>query len=158
MRIARATLDDLAPLAMLMAGSALLRRYGVTPAGARSSLGSGLRGGDALFVALDRDDIVGLAWLITTRALDRSAYLRLLLVADGARSRGTGTALLTRTEGAAHAARCRHLTLLVTTSNRRARVFYERHGYAHVGDLPGFARPGITEALYVKDLAGGGRG
>ncbi len=153
MRIARATRDDLAPLVRLMAASMLLRRYGVTPASARASLGEALRRGDPIFVAVDRDSLVGLAWLITTRAIDRSAYLRLLLVADGARSRGTGTALLARTERAARAARCRHLALLVTRSNRRARTFYESHGYAHVGDLPGFVRARITEALYVKSLS-----
>ncbi len=152
MRIARATASDLAPLVRLVSGSVLLRRYRVTPAGARASLREALRGGDALLVAVDGDEIVGLAWLIATRALDRSAYLRLLIVADGARSRGTGAALLERAERAARAARCRHLALLVTRSNRRARAFYERHGYVHVGDLPGFVRPRIAEALYVKSL------
>lgn len=153
MRIARASCDDLEPLVRLMAASALLRRYGVTAAGARASLREALRGGDTLFVAVERGEIVGLAWLIATRALDRSAYLRLLLVADGVRSRGTGAALLARTERTARLARCRHLALLVTRTNRRAREFYERHGYAHVGDLPGFVRPRITEALYVKGLS-----
>lgn len=153
MRISRARPDDLAPLVRLMSRSVLLRRYRVTPAGARASLREALRSGDPLFVAVDRKSIVGLAWLITTRALDRSAYLRLLLVADAARSRGTGAALLERAERTARAARCRHLALLVTRSNRRARSFYERQGYAHVGDLPGFVRPRITEALYVKSLA-----
>jgi hypothetical protein len=38
----------------------------------------------------------------------------------------------------------------VTKTNRRARSFYERHGYAHVGDLAGFVRPGIAESLYLK--------
>lgn len=152
MRIARATPGDLPALVQLVSRSVLLRRYRVTPAGTRVSLREALRGGDALFVAVDGASIVGLAWLITTRALDRSAYLRLLLVADGARSKGVGTALLARVERAARAARCRHLALLVTRSNRRARTFYERHGYAHVGDLPHFVRPRITEALYVKSL------
>ena len=39
-----------------------------------------------------------------------------------------------------------------TTDNVGARRFYERHGYRHVGDLPGLARPGIDEALYWKTL------
>jgi hypothetical protein len=38
----------------------------------------------------------------------------------------------------------------VTRTNRRARTFYERHGYAHVGDLAGFVRAGIAESLYLK--------
>jgi ribosomal protein S18 acetylase RimI-like enzyme len=42
------------------------------------------------------------------------------------------------------------MVFLVTKSNRRARAFYERHGYKHVGDLPGFVRPTIDETLYLK--------
>ena len=65
-------------------------------------------------------------------------------------SHGLGEALLARAEREARVSRCRHLVLLVTKTNRRARVFYERHGYAHVGDLAGFVRPGIAESLYLK--------
>jgi ribosomal protein S18 acetylase RimI-like enzyme len=45
-----------------------------------------------------------------------------------------------------------HLVLLATTDNTDARHFYERHGYRHVGDLPGLARAGLDEALYWKAL------
>ncbi|MGH2472693.1 MAG: hypothetical protein ACRDG6_09860 [Candidatus Limnocylindria bacterium] len=38
----------------------------------------------------------------------------------------------------------------MTKANRRARSFYKRHRYSHVGDLPGFARPWIAETLYLK--------
>ena len=51
----------------------------------------------------------------------------------------------------ARASRCRHLVLIVTRTNRRARSFYEGHGYAHVADLAGFVRPGIAESLYLKN-------
>jgi ribosomal protein S18 acetylase RimI-like enzyme len=47
-----------------------------------------------------------------------------------------------------------HLYLLVTTDNLRARAFYERHGYRHVGDLPGLVWPDLDEALYHKALRG----
>jgi ribosomal protein S18 acetylase RimI-like enzyme len=40
--------------------------------------------------------------------------------------------------------------MLVTRSNRRARAFYESHGYKRVGDVPGFVRPGIAESVYLK--------
>ncbi|CAN5229027.1 hypothetical protein BH18CHL2_BH18CHL2_06190 [soil metagenome] len=93
----------------------------------------------------------GVAWLILTRAFDGAAYLRLLLVAEGEQSRGVGAALLSRAERRAREARSRHLALLVTGTNRRARNFYEREGYRLVGILPGYVRPGIDEALYVKD-------
>jgi GNAT superfamily N-acetyltransferase len=150
MRIVPAVRAHVAGLADLMAGSPLLRRYGVTGVRARARLVEALRENDTVFVALDGGEIVGLAWTIATRALDRAAYLRLLLVAEGRQSRGVGAALLAAAERAARSAGCRHLVLLVTRTNRRARAFYARAGYRHVGNMPGFVHPAIDEALYVK--------
>ena len=149
-RIVRATTEHLRPMAGLMAASPLLRRYKVTRSGARASLAKGLRDRDILLTAVDAGAVVGFAWLITARILDRSAYLRLLIVGEGVQSRGLGAALLARGEREARKAGARHLVFLVTKSNRRARSFYERHGYRHIGDLPGFVRPGIAESLYLK--------
>ncbi|MDP9275612.1 MAG: GNAT family N-acetyltransferase [Chloroflexota bacterium] len=150
MRIVRATAAHIGPIAALMASSPLLHRYRVTARGAKASLAEALHERDLVLVAVDGDALIGLAWAITTRALDRAAYLRLLLVSEDDHSRGIGAALLARVEREARASRCRHLVLLVTKTNRRARSFYERHGYAHVGDLAGFVRPGIAESLYLK--------
>ncbi|HKY51833.1 MAG TPA: GNAT family N-acetyltransferase, partial [Candidatus Limnocylindria bacterium] len=136
MRIAPARTAHVAALAELMAASPLLRRYGVTRAGARASLTDALRARDQLLVALEARAVVGLAWVVVTRALDRSAYLRLLLVAEGGQSRGVGAALLAEAERRARRSGSRHLVLLVTASNRRARSFYTRHGYRHVAHLP----------------------
>lgn len=149
-RVLRAAPAHIAAMAALMARSPLLRRYRVTASGAKTSLTEALRERDIVLVALDGEAVVGLAWSITTRALDRSAYLRLLLVSDEQQSRGVGAALLARVEREARRSHCRHLVLLVTKANRRARSFYERHGYAHVGDLPRFVRPRIAESLYLK--------
>jgi len=150
MRIVRATRRHVPRLAELMAASPLLRRYRVTRTGATASLEDALRARDLILVALDGGAVVGLAWLISTRALDRSAYLRLLLVAEGRQSRGVGASLLARGEREMKAAGARHLVMLVTRTNRRARAFYERHGYRRIGDLPSFVRPGIAESLYLK--------
>ena len=152
MRTLRATASHRAALAQLMARSPLLRRYGVTRHRAWASVGEGLRERDLILVALDGRDAIGLAWVITTRALDRAAYLRLLLVADGAQSRGVGAALLRDAERRVVRLGSRHMVLLVTTTNRRARTFYKRQGYRYVGGLPGFVRPKIGESLYVKTL------
>jgi GNAT superfamily N-acetyltransferase len=135
-----------------MARSPLLRRYGVTRHRADASLGEGLRERDLILVALEAREVVGLAWVIVTRALDRAAYLRLLLVAEGSQSRGVGAALLKDAERRVIALGSRHMVLLVTTANRRARSFYQTRGYRHVGNLPGFVRPKIGESLYVKTL------
>ena len=148
--IVRATNKHVGLMATLIADSPLLRRYRVTVRGATASLAEALRERDIVLAAVDGDVVRGFAWVIITRALDRAAYLRLLLVSEEHQSRGLGAALLARAEREARAARCRHLVLLVTRTNRRARSFYERHGYAHVGDLGGFVRPGIAESLYLK--------
>lgn len=133
-----------------MTASPLLRRYRVTRAGAKASLDEALRARDLLLIAEDSGRVAAMAWVITTRALDRSAYLRLLLVDGQDQSRGLGARLVARAEREARASGSRHLALLVTRSNRRARSFYERLGYARVGELESFVRPGITECLYIK--------
>ncbi len=135
-----------------MSASPLLRRYRVTRASSTASLDEGLRARDLLLIAEDSGRIAAMAWVITTRALDRSAYLRLLLVDEKDRSRGLGARLMARAEREARAAGSRHIVLLVTRTNRRARSFYERLGYARVGDLAGFTSAGIAESLYLKRL------
>jgi ribosomal protein S18 acetylase RimI-like enzyme len=152
MSIVRAGRAHLIGMTQVMARSALLRRYGVTGPRASASLREGLRERDLILVAVEAAEVIGLAWIITTRALDRAAYLKLLLVAEGQRSRGVGAALLDDAERRVGALGSRHMVLLVTTTNRRARSFYRAHGYRRVGDLPGFVRPRIGETLYVKAL------
>jgi GNAT superfamily N-acetyltransferase len=152
MRIAFATNKDVSAIAALMATSPLLRRYAVSARGARASVTEALRAGDVLLVARDGGAVIGFAWSIATRALDRAAYLRLLLVNEDRQSQGVGAALLAHTERIARSAGCRHMVLLVTATNRHARAFYARHGYRHVAHLPAFVRPGIAESLYVKRL------
>jgi GNAT superfamily N-acetyltransferase len=151
MRISRAGRKHVPAIADLMAASPLLKRYRVTRAGALRSASEALRARDLLFVAVDGGAVVGLAWMIASRALDDSAYLRLLLVGEQHQSHGLGGQLLARAEREVRALGARHLILLVTRTNRRARSFYERHGYVRVGDLPSFARRGIDESLYVKN-------
>ncbi len=155
MRVVSATRRHIAAMTALMTASPLLRHYQLTRDGARAGLAEALRAKDIVVVAVGQGSVAGFAWVIPTRALDRAAYLRLLLVAEGRQSRGVGAALLATAERRARAARCRHLVLLVTTANRRARAFYARCGYRHVGGLPGFVRPGIGESLYEKRLSRG---
>jgi GNAT superfamily N-acetyltransferase len=150
--IALASAADLADLAGMMADSALLQRYRVTSASALRPLSSALEAGDLLLVSREQAAILGFAWLsFASRVLNGAAYLRLLLVASSARSAGTGSALLEAAEVRSRE-RANHLYLLVTTDNTAARRFYARHGYRHVGDLPGLVWPDLDEALYHKPL------
>ena len=157
MRITRARATHVPELARLMTVSPLLRRYGITRTSARASLAEGLRSRDLVLHGVEGGEIVGVAWVVLTRALDRTAYLRLLLVAEGWQGRGVGSALLQDAERRARRSGSRHMILLVTTANRRARAFYRREGYRKVGDLPDFARPGISESMYAKTLPPRGR-
>ncbi|MEK6208158.1 MAG: GNAT family N-acetyltransferase [Chloroflexota bacterium] len=150
MKIIRASRKHIGPIANLMLASPLLARYGATARGVRAGLARGFRERDTLLVAVDGEAVVGLAWFIRTAALDRSTYLQLLLVAESHQSRGLGSSLVARGEREARASGSRHMVMLVTKTNRRARSFYESHGYRHVGDLAGFVRPGIAESLYLK--------
>ena len=146
-----ATPADLPELARLMAASELLHRYRVTEASALHSLSDAFNAGDVLLIHRE-DTLSGFAWLtFAPRMLNGAAYLRLLLVAPEARDRGLGSQLLQAVESRA-IKNANHLYLLATTDNTTARRFYERHGYRHVGDLPGLVMPDLDEALYEKRL------
>jgi len=149
-KIVRANRRHVGAIVTLMTASPLLRRYGVTARGSRGVLAEAFRARDNLLVAIDEQAVVGFAWVISTRALDHAAYLALLLVDEKRQSRGIGAALLARAERDARASGSRHFVFLVKKANRRARSFYERHGFSRIGDLPGFVRRRIAETLYLK--------
>jgi GNAT superfamily N-acetyltransferase len=134
-----------------MANSPLLLRYRVTYANGLASLRAAHLAGDVLFAAR-METVVGVAWLsFAQRMLNGAAYLRLLLVDEHAHGQGVGRQLLNAVEQVARD-RANHLYLLATIDNVAARGFYERHGYRHVGDLPGLVWPDLDEALYHKPL------
>jgi GNAT superfamily N-acetyltransferase len=135
-----------------MAASPLLQPYGTTRRTALAALARGRAAGDRVLVARTPDGgVAGMAWVLPSRILTGAAYLRLLLVAEGRQRAGTGSALLAAAEAVSREV-VNHLALLVTAGNTSARRFYARHGYRHVGDLPGLTRVGLDEALYWKTL------
>lgn len=153
MHVLAGSAPDVPELARLMADSPLLRRYRVTLEGATAALSEALKEGDATLLARATSGaLLGFAWLsFAPRVLDGAAYLRLLLVQQQSQHAGIGALLLQAAEQSSRA-RARHLYLLATTDNVGARRFYERHGYRHVGDLPGLVWPELDEALYYKTL------
>jgi len=79
-----------------MTAAPLLRPYRMTTRIAKAGLARAFRERETVLVALDGDVVVGLAWFIKTRALDRAMYLQLLLLAETHQSRGLGASLLAR--------------------------------------------------------------
>jgi GNAT superfamily N-acetyltransferase len=146
---------DLPRLAELMARSTLLARYRVSGDGALASLREAQQAGDVLLAGRAAEAAIsGFAWLVLApRVLGGAAYVRLLLVEEAAQGSGLGSRLLEAAEAIARQdGRTKHLYLLVTVDNHGARRFYARHGYRHVGDLPGLVWPDLDEALYHKAL------
>ena len=80
-----------------------------------------------------------------------SPYLASIAVAEEARGRGVGAALLE--EGERRFAGARWMFLCVSSFNVRAKALYERRGYRAVGELPDYVVDGFSEVLMVKRLA-----
>lgn len=119
------------------------------------------RGLDVLLpAALDPDYVVLVARIagepcgfirIHPRGVAGSPYVASVAVAESARSRGVGRALLDATE--LRYPRARYVFLCVSDFNLRARALYERHGYRLVGTLPDYVVDGRAELLMAKRLA-----
>lgn len=162
-RIRGMTEEDATACARMICSSLVGERYGFKPDTMAAVLRSALASGAELFVAelpgvgVDprgqgtqaAGRLAGFAWIDPRGAFSSAPYLRLIAVDESLRGAGTGAALLkefeTRTAGVG-----RDWCLLVSDFNVAAQAFYERHGYRKAGELPDFARDGITEVLMVK--------
>jgi ribosomal protein S18 acetylase RimI-like enzyme len=157
------TEEDAPACARMVCSSLVGERYGFQPETMAAVLRSALSSGAELFVAelpgaaagqgeqgeQATARLAGFAWIDPRGAFSSAPYLRLIAVDELLRGAGTGAALLaefeTRTAGVG-----RDWCLLVSDFNVAAQAFYTRHGYRKAGELPGFAREGITEVLMVK--------
>jgi ribosomal protein S18 acetylase RimI-like enzyme len=142
---------EIPALARALAEVPLMARYRRDAAALERSLVAAHGRGEGLLVAEDGGAIRGLAWFLREGTLALGAYLKLIAMLPGAEGRGTGAALLAAFE-AETAARSAHAFLLVSDFNAGAQRFYERHGYARVGALPGLVLPDVAEVLYWKRL------
>lgn len=143
--------DDLPALCADLARLPLLERYGRDAARLRADLEAALGRGDGLLVEEAQGRPRGLAWFLRSGTLGMGGYLRLIAVAPEATGGGSGARLLRAFE-AEVARESRHAFLLVSDFNRDAQRFYERHGYARAGELPGLVLPEVAEVLYWKRL------
>ena len=126
-----------AAAAVLLAGCTA-----VVPAGPAASLKN-----TSWVVAEIGGDPVGLAWVIPDGMFGRSPYLRTIGVHPDSPGRGIGSALLRAVEDRVRPAL---LFLLTSDFNTGAQRLYERHGYTHIGTVPGYVVPGVDELLYLK--------
>lgn len=150
-RVRPLTQDDLPELSAWLAGVPLWRRYRLTAAGLYGQLRAALAAGEVLLVA-DAGGVraAGLAWCVPRGMFGRSPYLRLFGVRPELAGQGVGGRLLAELERALGPGA--DLFLLVAEFNAAAQRFYERRGFARVGEIPGYALPEVAELLYRKRL------
>ncbi len=151
MSIRRLRAEDIPALGAALARLPLMQRYRRDAARVQADLAAALERGDGLLVEEADAGPSGLAWFLPAGTLGLGGYLRLIAVVPEATGGGAGTRLLRAFE-AEVARESRHAFLLVSDFNQGAQRFYQRHGYARVGALPGLVLPDVVELIYWKRL------
>jgi ribosomal protein S18 acetylase RimI-like enzyme len=105
----------------------------------------------AVLAAVDATHLLGKAVVFFRRNSD-IARLYSIAVADAARGRGIGEALLAAAEDAARRHRARRMRLEVRHDNGAAMRLYERLGYRCFGCYAGFYEDGADAWRYEKEL------
>jgi ribosomal protein S18 acetylase RimI-like enzyme len=145
--------EDISIIASWLVTIPLYQRYQLSADGASALLEDALRNQDILLTA-DHDEkerACGIAWCIVGGAFARSVYLRLIGVRPDRHSAGIGSALLAGSETAAKAF-SHDLFLLVSDFNLDAQRFYQKYGYAQIGQIPSYVLPDVSELIYWKRL------
>lgn len=153
-RVRPMTAGDVSGCAQMVRDHPLFQDYGLDPERLEGELRAALSRGDGLLVAVVGERPAGFAWYLERGCFGRSPYLRLLVVAASFVGTGIGTRLMDEVEARAFEV-AGDLFLLVNVDNRRAQAFYERRGYARVGQLLDYVRTGVHEYLYRKRRPGG---
>ncbi len=151
MRVRPLAADEIPALATALAAVPLMVRYRRDAPALERALRAAHQRGEGLLVAEEDGELRGLAWFLAQGTLALGGYLKLIAMLPAAEGKGAGAALLAAFE-AETARASAHAFLLVSDFNDGARRFYERHGYARVGALPGLVLPDVAEILYWKRL------
>jgi len=109
----------------------------------------------AVLAAFDGSRLLGKAVVFFRRDSD-IARLYSIAVADVARGRGVGAALLAAAEAAARRHGARRMRLEVRQDNAAAMRLYERRGYRCFGAHAGFYEDGADAWRYEKGLSAEG--
>jgi ribosomal-protein-alanine N-acetyltransferase len=102
-----------------------------------------------VLVARRAEVLCGLLLLHAT-GVAGSPYIKSIAATPEVRGQGVGAELLATAE--TWIPEARHIFLCVSSFNEKARQFYERHGYAKVGELPDYVIAGASEILMHKRL------
>ena len=136
----------------IMLNNALWQHYGVTQANAQLQFLEGLTSSDAqIVVAVDTHTVTGFIWYYLHGTFHSGGYIRLIGVHPNFHNKGIGGHLMAFAETTI-AEQSKHIFLLSSDFNQAAHRFYERLGYRAVGSLPDFAREGISEVIFMKNL------
>jgi ribosomal protein S18 acetylase RimI-like enzyme len=145
--IAPATEAERDWLASLLARSEPWLTLGATEEDCRSAC----RDSEYLLYVAHRDGRPCGAISLQRRGVAGSPYVKSIVVEESDRSAGVGSALLRFAEDLFRR-EARHVFLCVSSFNRRARSFYERHGYRAVAELRDYVIDGADEVLMHKRL------
>ena len=145
-RIRRATPTDL-PALLALERSAFTTDH-LSPRQYRQHLDSPTA---LVLAAVDATGLLGKAVVFFRRESDL-ARLYSIAVADGARGRGIGEALLTAIERAARRRGAARMRLEVRQDNAAAIRLYERRGYTRFTECPGYYEDGADAWRYQKVL------
>jgi len=142
---------DIEKCVEIASNSEIGRRYGFERITLCTKMRSALESGSIIIVARESTlgDVDGFAWFDPKGAFGSAPYLKLIAVDGKRRGGGVGAALLAEYESRTTKVG-RYWTLMVSDFNDSAIAFYGKHGYVKAGELPDFAREGITEYLMVK--------
>ena len=91
------------------------------------------------------------AIILDPGGLAGSPYLKSVVVEKEFRNSGVGSALLEFAENLFRPS-SRHFFLCVSSFNKRAMAFYERHGYNMIGEFRDYIIEGESEILMYKRL------
>lgn len=162
LRIEEAQPEDIVECARIACGTDIGRRYGFVENTLAEKMRNRIKSGDVMLIGRETDTIetgsqnttapryiLGFAWIDTKGGFGQAPYLKLIAIDAKRQSIGAGSQLLSafedRTRGMGRA-----WFLLVSDFNDRAIRFYEKNGYAKAGELPDFAKDGITELIMYK--------
>ncbi|WP_043610933.1 GNAT family N-acetyltransferase [Ensifer sp. ZNC0028] len=114
---------------------------------------------NAVFVAFDGDEPVGIMGLMRERAsrLAHRGTIIMVYVCNAARGSGVAQQLLQQLTDHARSAGIRLLELVVRADNPAAIRFYERAGFYKIGHVPGGMRDGdreVDEFLMARHIDG----